>query len=69
MDGTDPAFSCGYAFFGADRMVFGTDYPYGLEEGEDFIRENLASVKRMQITDEDKKKILGGNARKLLKIK
>jgi uncharacterized protein len=68
LDGTDPAFACGYAFFGSDRMVFGTDYPYGLEEGEDFIRENLASVKKMNIADADKKKILGENAKKLLKI-
>jgi len=69
LDGTDPAYPCGYAFFGPDRIVFGTDYPYGLEEGEDFIRENLAGVKRMAISEEDKKKILGENAKKLLKIK
>lgn len=68
LDGTDPAFTCGYAFFGPDRTVFGTDYPYGLEEGEDFIRENLAGVKKMSIPEEDKKKILGNNAKKLLKI-
>jgi predicted TIM-barrel fold metal-dependent hydrolase len=69
LDGTDPAYPCGYAFFGPDRIVFGTDFPYGLEEGEDFIRENLASVKRMNIAEEDKKKILGENAKKLLKIR
>ncbi len=68
MDGTDPAFPCGYAFFGSDRIVFGTDFPYGLEEGEDFIRENLASIKGMKIGEEEKKKILGENAKKLLKI-
>lgn len=68
MDGTDPAFPCGYAFFGSDRIVFGTDFPYGLEEGEDFIRENLASIKGMKIGEEEKKKILGENARSLLKI-
>src|SRR5512136_1283897 len=61
MDGTDPAYPCGYAFFGPDRIVFGTDFPYGLEEGEDFIRENLAGVERMVITEEDRKKILGEN--------
>ena len=69
LDGTDSAFSCGYGFFGPDRMLFGTDYPYGLEEGEDFIRENLACVKRMAIPEEYKKKILGENAKHLLKIK
>ena len=69
MDGTDPAFPCGYAFFGADRIVFGTDFPYGLEEGEDFIRENLASIEKMDIGEKEKKMILGENAKKLLKIK
>ena len=69
MDGTDPAYPCGYAFFGPDRIVFGTDYPYGLEEGEDFIRENLAGIMKMAISEEDKKKILGENAKKLLKVK
>ena len=69
VDGTASAYACGYAFFGPDRMVFGTDYPYGLEEGEDFIRENLTGIRNMAIPDEEKKKILGENAKKLLKIK
>jgi uncharacterized protein len=69
VDGTDAAYACGYAFFGADRMVFGTDYPYGLEDGEDFIRENLSGIMRMAIPEEEKNKILGENARRLLKIK
>lgn len=69
MDGTDPAFACGYSFFGPDRIVFGTDFPYGLEEGEDFIRENLASLMRLNIGEKEKQKILCENAKTLLKIK
>jgi uncharacterized protein len=68
MDGTAAAFPCGYAFFGPDRMMFGTDYPFANEAGEDFIRANLAGIKAMKISKEDKDKILGGNAKKLLKI-
>ena len=68
LDGTDPAFPCGYAFFGPERMLFGTDFPYGLEEGEDFIRENLANIQRMEIGEKERKMILGENAKKLLKI-
>jgi len=49
-------------------LLFGTDYPAGLEEGEDFIRENLAGVKSMSIPRQDLDKILGGNAQKMLKI-
>lgn len=68
VDGTPGAFPCGYAFFGSDRMMYGSDYPFGAEAGEDFIRENLAGVRAMYIPEEEKKKILGGNAKKLLKI-
>jgi predicted TIM-barrel fold metal-dependent hydrolase len=68
VDGTAGAFPCGYAFFGSDRMMYGSDYPFGAEAGEDFIRENLAGVKAMYIPLQEKEKILRGNAEKLLKI-
>ncbi|MBW1806351.1 MAG: amidohydrolase [Deltaproteobacteria bacterium] len=68
VDGTPGAFPCGYAFFGAERMMYGSDYPFGAESGEDFIRENLAGVKAMAIPEPEKEKILGGNAKKMLKI-
>ncbi len=68
VDGTMGAFPCGYAFFGSERMLYGSDYPCGPESGEDFIRENLNGVKAMPIPTEEKNKILGGNAKKLLKI-
>jgi len=68
VDGTRAAYPCGYAFFGPERLLFGTDYPAGLEGGEDFIRENLAGVKAMNIPADEMNAILGGNAQKLLKI-
>jgi aminocarboxymuconate-semialdehyde decarboxylase len=68
LDGTVAAYPCGYAFFGPDRIVFGTDYPFGAEAGEDFIRSNLAGVMAMGIPAGDIEKILHGNAKKLLKI-
>ncbi|OGP60326.1 MAG: hypothetical protein A2162_10930 [Deltaproteobacteria bacterium RBG_13_52_11b] len=68
-DGTTASYLCGYSFFGPDRMMYGSDYPFGPEAGEDFIRSNLEGVKGMKIPAADKKKILGENAKKLLKIK
>lgn len=68
MDGEMAAFACGYAFFGSERIVYASDYPFGAEDGEDFIRENMKCVKAMLIPPEEKEKILGGNAKKLLKI-
>jgi len=67
-DGTLASYPCGYAFFGPDRMMYGTDYHFGAEDGEDFIRSNLEGIKMMNITQEHKEKILGENAKKLLKI-
>jgi len=68
VDGTPGAFQCGYAFFGADRMMYGSDYPFGAEAGEDFIRENLAGVRALAIPEAEKKKILGENAKKMFRI-
>lgn len=68
LDGTKAAYPCGYAFLGPHRMMYGTDYPAGPERGEDFIRENLAGVKALDIPEEEMALILGGNAQRLLKI-
>lgn len=67
-DGTPGSYACGYAFFGPDRMCFGSDFPFGAEAGEDFLRENLAGVKAMAVPAGEKANILGGNAARLLKI-
>jgi predicted TIM-barrel fold metal-dependent hydrolase len=68
LDGAVDSYPLGYAFFGPDRSVFGTDYPFGAEAGEDFYRENLAGVRAMQLPAEDINKIMSGNAKKLLKL-
>ncbi len=69
LDGSINSYPCGYALFGANRTVFGTDYPFGAEDGEDFYRENLVGVRTMKIPAADMAKVLGGNAKSLLKIK
>jgi aminocarboxymuconate-semialdehyde decarboxylase len=68
LDGAVASYPVGYAFFGPERSVFGTDYPFGMEAGEDFYRENLAGVRAMNLPEKDLDKVLSGNAKKLLKI-
>ncbi|MEW6665999.1 MAG: amidohydrolase family protein [Thermodesulfobacteriota bacterium] len=68
VDGTAAALPCGHAFFGTERMLFGTDYPFSPEQGEVYLRENLRIVKEMNLPEADKAKILGGNAKKLLRL-
>jgi predicted TIM-barrel fold metal-dependent hydrolase len=66
--GFSSAYSCGYAFFGPNRLMYGTDYPFGTEAGETFIRSILAGTRSINAPAEHLEKILGGNAKKLLKI-
>jgi predicted TIM-barrel fold metal-dependent hydrolase len=52
-------------FFGAERVVLGSDIPYG----QNNLKTNIDRVKNLDISDEEKYSILGGNMKKLLKIK
>jgi predicted TIM-barrel fold metal-dependent hydrolase len=51
---------CGYDYFGADHLLFGTDR---------LTNETLKSVERMDIPDADKEKIFYQNAVDLLKLR
>jgi aminocarboxymuconate-semialdehyde decarboxylase len=66
--GPPEVYACGYAFFGPDRVVYGSDYPFGAETGEKHVRGNLEGLKSLKIPAEDMEKVLGGNAKRLLKI-
>jgi aminocarboxymuconate-semialdehyde decarboxylase len=70
LGGNTPALMCGYAFFGADHMVFGSDYPYpgGAARADMALGEVIKSVENMNISEEDKAKLFSKNARRLLKL-
>src|SRR2546426_1083752 len=67
--GAWPAMQCGLAFFGADRVLFGTDMPFDPEKGPGFIRDTIVAMERMRATAEEKTKIYEGNARRLLRLR
>lgn len=69
VSGSIPAMECGLAFFGSDRILFGTDMPFGLEEGYKKMRKNIESIEGMTACVDDRKKIYELNARRLLKLK
>ena len=51
-----------------DRITFGTDYPYEFRAPED-TREYIAGVKSLNISEEEKRNILGENVLRLFKIR
>jgi aminocarboxymuconate-semialdehyde decarboxylase len=63
--GSLPACQCGYSFFGAERMLFGTDYPFA---SPTIIQDSLSAVKALPIPRSETDLILGLNAARLLKI-
>ena len=66
--GNKAAMRLAYEFFGAERILFGTDYPFGPKGGEVFIQQAIDVVEQEFIPEEDRKKIFEDNARRLLKI-
>lgn len=63
--GVTSTLMCGYDYFGADHLLFGTDAPFppcGLT------LETIDSINRMNIPDDEKEKIFSRNAIDLLNI-
>lgn len=68
LNGNTSALMCAYDFFGEDHMVFATDAPYSMGNGDVAIKDTIAAVDGMTISDSAKAKIYEGNARRLLKL-
>ncbi|MBI4527963.1 MAG: amidohydrolase [Deltaproteobacteria bacterium] len=59
---------CVIDFFGPDRLVLGTNYPYGPEEGCRLVKNSLKAIDDLGLESEERKKILGGNAARVLRL-
>ena len=69
--GSTPALMCGYAFFGADHILFGTDVPLGsmyIKNSAGFMEWTLRAVEAMDIPRAEKEKIFLENAVQLLNL-
>ncbi len=64
--GNTEALMCGYAYFGAEHILFGTDAPLGGKFGITY--ETVSSIERMSIPDTAKEKIFIKNAEDLLRL-
>lgn len=66
--GSPPALECGLAFFGPERVLFGSDMPFDIEGGSRYIRLTLAAIEEMSAPAAVKQRMLRDNARRLLKL-
>ncbi len=60
---------CGLDFFGIDHVLFGTDMPFDPEGGPGFVRDTIAAVDRIRVSDAEREQIYEGNAKRLLRLK
>lgn len=54
-------------FFGAERMIFASDYPFGPRSGRRFVEEAVGLVESLPIAEEEKSAIWGKNAARIFK--
>jgi aminocarboxymuconate-semialdehyde decarboxylase len=59
---------CGLGFFGVDHVLFASDAPFDPEKGSMYIRETIAIIDRLPISDEERERIYWRNAVRLLKL-
>ncbi|MBW1801633.1 MAG: amidohydrolase [Deltaproteobacteria bacterium] len=67
--GNTSALMCAYDFCGADHIVFGADMPLGDSQmGYRNYRQTIEAIDQMDISEDEKKMIFQGNARRLLRL-
>ena len=66
--GALPATECGLAFFGSERVLFATDFPFDPQGGGLVIGETIRVVDNLTASLEDKCRIYHGNVRRLLRL-
>jgi aminocarboxymuconate-semialdehyde decarboxylase len=62
------AVECGLEFFGVDHVLFGTDMPFDPEGGPGFVRDTIAAVDKIRVSDQERTQIYEGNARRMLRL-
>jgi predicted TIM-barrel fold metal-dependent hydrolase len=66
--GAYDATMCGLKFFGADHVLFASDAPFDPERGPMYIRETIAILDRLPISEDERQRIYWRNADSLLKL-
>jgi predicted TIM-barrel fold metal-dependent hydrolase len=68
VNGSASAIRCGLEFFGAKRVLFGTDCPFDPEGGPMFIRETIRAIGSLKLTQADARKLYYENALDMMRL-
>lgn len=68
LNGEVAATRCGHAFFRTAHCLFATDAPFCSEQGRGLLRNTIAAVEALEISQAERQQIFSGNARKLMKL-
>lgn len=66
VNGSAAAMRCGLEFFGAERVMYGTDFPMGPAGGEDWPVEVLDTIRFLGLDAADLDLILSGNLHRIV---
>jgi predicted TIM-barrel fold metal-dependent hydrolase len=66
--GARSAIRCGLDFFGAGRVLFGSDCPFDPEGGPMFIRDTISAIDNLGLDTQERAAIYSGNALNLLRM-
>jgi len=67
--GSVAAVECGVAFFGAQRVLLGTDFPFDPQHGLLCIRETVRAVENATLSEREREMIFYENAVRLLRLR
>lgn len=56
----------GLSYFGEKNLVFATDYPFGPDEGREFLRVEVDGVENMDVNEDVRQRVYSENIRSLL---
>lgn len=62
------AMRCGLEFFGPQQIMYGTDFPMGPNDGEDWPVEVLQTLRSLEVADADRESMLSGNLRRIMHL-
>lgn len=67
VNGSAAAMRCGLEFFGAQRVMYGTDFPMGPNNGEDWPVEVLDTIRSLGLAAADLNLVLSGNLHRIVR--